>query len=609
MRLQGKLAVQIGACLVFALLLICALYQINARTPRIHVSELALLDALPEDGPVILTGGRYETDARGRSEYVLRFHWERADFIHLPRTVSLTLNGESDVPREAFRGLLFQLDPDEINGGDFELRLTSDRQMLMLVDCNIYLGSLEQITSFIGSSTEVNSYIKGLCFAVMLLSLVLLLFKPSERYLLWLALLCFFRADYTRLQTVFSWLAVLIPGLSLLNEAAVYLVLFELLTALLQGKLMESFVPVRIGKLPFPWYAAAAAVPVVLLYKEPRLSAFASLVFFAVLYLCYLVCFLRLSPSLVGERNLLLVSWVLTVVLRFFDEFCELGWVPSGDVNLRFRLRGLVSMIFVIAFFVLVGKVFAQKFQEADELNLTLEEKIRQKTRQQTLFVRSMLHNLKTPLFSLSGYSDMALRAVDRDPRQAKQYMEKAREKAIFAGELMDHIFLVTQMDADMVRFQSAPVNLGELLKTVAETPTAGQEGKTLHLSLELPEEIYLQGDQLYLRQAFQNILDNARINTPEGGSITVRAEKTGENLTVLFRDTGCGVAPEEREKIFDAYYSNRHGKQPSSGLGLYITAEIIRRHGGSVRVESKEGEGADFIVQLPLSPDPPSKM
>ena len=435
----------------------------------------------------------------------------------------------------------------------------------------------------------------------MLLSAVFLLFKPSERYLLWLTLLCFFRGNYNRVGALLRFITW-IPGLGFLSRGNVYLVLSELVTVVLQYKIMESFVSVRIGKLPFPWYAAFAALPSLLLYRQPLPGTVAGLIFFAVLYACYLICFLRLPEEAGGERSLLLVSWVLTVVFRFFDEFCELGVFPSGDVNLRFRLRGLVSMLFVVAFFVVVGKRFAQKFQEADELNLTLEEKIRENTRRQTLFVRSMLHNLKTPLFSLSGYSDMALRSMERNPAQARQYMEKAREKAIFAGELTDHIFLVTQMDADMVHLQTAPVNLGQLLNAVAETPTPGQEAKALTTTLDVPEAVYISADRLYLRQAFQNILDNARINTPDGGSIRIELRREADTVQIHFRDTGCGIAPEEREKIFDAYYSNRHGKQQSSGLGLYIASEIIRRSGGSIRVESEVGKGSDFIVQLPCS-------
>ncbi len=579
-------------------LLFLFLYRMNLSSSRCDVSDLCSLHDLAEQGPVILTGGRLETDENGEVSCRYSFFWEgESALLFFPRSARVSINGDDGALEKAYRGFLFRLEPDTF----YDISVSSGSRSFSPTSASVYLGTQLQIIDFISSWTEMTSYFRGLCFAIMLLSVVMLLFKHSERYLLWLALLCFFRGDYGRFRFLLTPFLT-IPVLRFLNDGTCYLVLSEMAAALFQYKIMESFVPVKIKRMPFLCYAGAAALPVLLLYRDSVRAALAGMVFFAVLYLCYLICFLRLPAEHIGDRSLLLASWIITVVLRFFDEFCEIGWIPSGDVNLRFRLRGLASLVFVAAFFVLAGKRFAQKFQEADDLNVHLEERIREKTRQQTLFVRSMLHNLKTPLFSLSGYSDMALSCIDRNPAQARQYMEKAREKAIFAGELMDHIFLVTQMDADMVHMQSAPVNLGELLKAVAETPTKGQEGKALTLRLGLPEELYVQGDQLYLRQAFQNILDNARVNTPDGGTVGIRTGLADGGVEVHITDTGCGIAPEEREKIFEAYYSNRHGKQQSSGLGLYISSEIVRRHGGQIRVESTVGEGSDFIVRLPYT-------
>ena len=194
----------------------------------------------------------------------------------------------------------------------------------------------------------------------------------------------------------------------------------------------------------------------------------------------------------------------------------------------------------------------------------------------------------------------MALHSMEKDPEKAVKYIKKAREKAIYAGELMDHIFLVTQMESDMVHMQFAPVNLSTLLKSVSETPTSGAEERHLDLQLDVPDHLYLLGDQLYLRQAFQNIMDNARINTPDGGGIRIWSEQHPGQVTVHIADTGYGIASEDLGRIFDAYYSNRHEGQKSSGLGLYITSEIIKRHHGTISVQSKPGEGADFAVQLP---------
>ena len=597
---KKRTLVRIMIMILLAGLLTALLYQLNLASPRMDVSELGTLSACRSDGPVLLTGGRMTRDEEGRACYVLPFHWEGTGCLYFGFSAIIRINGEEVPLQSVNRGSIYTLDPAQ-SGGDYEVVISSGRNSLLPIKTSVYLGTRDQLYEFAHRSSNFSIYVRGMCFSISLLSLILYLFKPSENYLLWLALLSFFRGGYSRLSDLLGFLTW-IPGLGFLQHETVYLVLSELLTAVFQYKIMQFFMPVRIGKLPFPWIAALGALPVLLVHRQPVPASVAGLAFFALLYLCYLVCFLRLPEEAAGERSLLFAAWVGTTVLRFFECLCELGIFPSGVINLQFRLRGLTSILYVIAFFVVVGKRFAQKFQEADDLNGELEAQIRQKTRQQTVFVRSMLHNLKTPLFSLSGYSDMALRSVEKRPEQARQYMEKAREKAIFAGELIDHLFLVTQMDADMVQMRFAPVDLRHLLEAVLDTPTAGQENKTIRTRLEAPENVYLQADQLYLRQAIQNIVDNARIHTPDGGSTLLSVQTDAQGAEIHIRDTGPGIAPEEIDKIFDAYYSNRHGKQQSSGLGLYIASEIVKRHRGRLRVESSLGEGSDFILWLPYS-------
>lgn len=585
------------AVIVFAVILATVLYRTNINSPRISITELAELDEVPEGGLFLLEGGQITENADGETVFLLSFHYAGDGCLYFPYADSAVINDRQSTER-MYRGYVAKLKADTTNGGNYSVKIAGERAYLP-TNRSIYFGSERQISDFIGSSLEGNSYIQGLCFAIVLLSLVLWLFKPSEKYLIWLALLAFFRGSYYRFNVLLGALTWM-PVFSFLNEPTVYLVLFELLSAFFQYQILKSFVSVKLGRVPIMWYACAAVLPVLILHSHALAASVSGIIFFSVVYLGFLICFLRLPEEAAVEKMLLIISWVFTVVLRMFDEFCELGLIPVGDINLKYRLRGLVSIIFILAFFVVAGKRFAQKFQEADDLNVHLEEEIRKKAQQQTLFVRSMLHNLKTPLFSLGGYSDMALSSVEKDPERAIAYMKKAREKAIFAGELMDHIFLVTQMESDMVHMQFAPVNLSTLLKSVSETPTSGLEGRNHNLHFDVPDDIYLQGDQLYLRQAFQNIVDNARINTPDGGSIRIWTEQKPGQVTVHITDTGYGIASEDLTRIFDAYYSNRHEGQKSSGLGLYITSEIIKRHQGKIRVESKPGEGADFVVQLP---------
>ena len=590
-------AFSVLAVLIFAFILAIGLYRANVNSPRISLTELTDLKEIPEGGPFLLEGGQITEDADGETVFLLSFHYAGDGCLYFPYADSAVINDTQSTER-MYRGYVAKLKADTTNGGDYSVKITGDRTYLP-TNRSVYFGSERQISDFIGSSLEGNAYIQGLCFGIVLLSLVLWLFKPSEKYLIWLALLAFFRGSYYRFSVLLGALTWM-PVFSFLNESNVYLVLFELLSTFFQYQILKCFVSVKLGRVPIMWFTSAAVLPVLILHAHAYAASVSSIVFFSVVYLGFLICFLRFPDEAVVEKTLLIISWVFTVVLRMFDEFCELGLIPVGDINLKYRLRGLVSVIFILAFFVVVGKRFAQKFQEADDLNVHLEDEIQRKARQQTLFVRSMLHNLKTPLFSLGGYSDMALHSVEKDPERAAIYMKKAREKAIFAGELMDHIFLVTQMESDMVHMQFAPVNLSTLLKSVSETPTSGLEGRNLDLYFDVPDNIYLQGDQLYLRQAFQNIVDNARINTPDGGSIRIRTEQKPGQVTVHIADTGYGIASEDLTRIFDAYYSNRHEGQKSSGLGLYITSEIIKRHHGTISVESKPGEGSDFAVQLP---------
>ena len=595
--------------LVVAMILAGVLFQINVNSPRIHLTELTELKEVPEGGPFLLEGGQITGSADGTAVYRLSFHYDGDGVLYFPRTNSAVINGSRST-EEMYRGSVAHLAGDETDSGNYSVEISVKNGYLQPTVCSVYFGTERQISDFISASLEGNAYLQGFCFAIVLLSLVLYLFKPSEKYLIWLALMAFFRGNYYRFHTLLGALTW-IPGFAFLNESPVYVTLFELLAAFFQYQILKSFVSVKLGRIPIIWFAFAAFLPVLILHAQPFAASVSSIIFFIVVYLGFLICFLRLPDDETMEKMLFLISWVFTVVLRMFDEFCELGLIPVGDVNLKFRLRGLASVIFILAFFVVVGKRFAQKFQEADELNVHLEDEIRRKARQQTLFIRGMLHNLKTPLFSLGGYSDMALHSMEKEPEKAVIYMKKAREKAIFAGELMDHIFLVTQMESDMVHMQFAPINLGALLRAVSETPTSGLEGRQLELELDVPDNLYIRGDQLYLRQAFQNIVDNARINTPDGGCIRIRAMQESDCVTVHIADNGYGIAPENLNKIFEAYYSNRHEGQKSSGLGLYITSEIVKRHHGTIRVESAPGEGADFSIQLPYDSEslPSEKM
>jgi signal transduction histidine kinase len=115
---------------------------------------------------------------------------------------------------------------------------------------------------------------------------------------------------------------------------------------------------------------------------------------------------------------------------------------------------------------------------------------------------------------------------------------------------------------------------------------------------------IHILGDKERLGQVFTNLMSNAINYSPQAGAIDIDITTSQDRVTVRVRDYGVGISKQDQSKIFDRFYraSDSHQKKVSGlGMGLFIAAEIIKRHDGEITVESEEGKGATFFVDLPL--------
>jgi signal transduction histidine kinase len=142
--------------------------------------------------------------------------------------------------------------------------------------------------------------------------------------------------------------------------------------------------------------------------------------------------------------------------------------------------------------------------------------------------------------------------------------------------------------------------DLNKLLGEVADfiRPDAMRQGvRVLELLDERMPPFALDPNKI--KQALLNILLNAQEAMPDGGDIMVRSHLKGRTVTITVTDTGCGIAPEDTEKIFRVYYSS--GKPGGSGLGLPTARRIVEDHGGRISVRSDVGKGTEFTIELPL--------
>jgi signal transduction histidine kinase len=217
-------------------------------------------------------------------------------------------------------------------------------------------------------------------------------------------------------------------------------------------------------------------------------------------------------------------------------------------------------------------------------------------------FISVASHELRTPVTSLQLAVQSALSVGDGGPPGfLRQALESAVRQTRRLGRLVDALLDVSRIQAGRLELQREPMDLLTLLREVTAlmADDAGRAGCALQLTTDEP--VLGRWDKARLEQVVINLLSNA-IKYGAGAPISVAARSDGARARLEVRDGGIGVAAAERGRIFERFeraVSARH--YGGLGLGLYIVQRIVDAHGGHVVVESAPGEGARFIVELPL--------
>lgn len=215
-------------------------------------------------------------------------------------------------------------------------------------------------------------------------------------------------------------------------------------------------------------------------------------------------------------------------------------------------------------------------------------------------------HELRTPLSIILGHAEAVHDGVL--PPSAETF-EVIREEAGRLEHLVDDLRTLSMADAGELKLTVRPCSPGELLESAERVYAhqARQKEITLQTRVEpgLPQILV---DIQRMKEVLTNILDNALRYTPQGGSITLSASRSGSQVEMRVQDSGPGVAPEDLDKVFERFYrteSSRSREDGGSGLGFAIARSIVEKHNGRIWAESRVGEGLAVIITLPI-PDPP---
>ncbi|MBP5197558.1 MAG: hybrid sensor histidine kinase/response regulator, partial [Lachnospiraceae bacterium] len=233
-----------------------------------------------------------------------------------------------------------------------------------------------------------------------------------------------------------------------------------------------------------------------------------------------------------------------------------------------------------------------------------------QANRAKTTFLFNMSHDIRTPISAIMGFADMLKKHKNDD--KTDQYIENIQVSTKYLIELMDDVLEVSRLESgEVVYDDSTVINLDEFCDSVSVVFDESMKEKKLDFNVNfdvLHNEVYC--DTAKLRRIYLNVLGNAVKYTPEGGSITmdiseIPGEEKGSNsYKTVISDTGLGISKEYLPHVFEEFTRQRtvtENKISGTGLGLYITKHLIELIGGTIEIESTEGEGTTVTFVLSL--------
>jgi CheY-like chemotaxis protein len=232
---------------------------------------------------------------------------------------------------------------------------------------------------------------------------------------------------------------------------------------------------------------------------------------------------------------------------------------------------------------------------------------LEQADRRKDEFLATLAHELRNPLAPIR-YSARLLRP-EAAPGVIAQVRDTIERQSTQMARLLDDLLDVSRITRNVIELRREPIDLRQVVEDSVEVARPLIDAVQHRLVLSLPgKPVWVEADRTRLSQIVSNLLQNAAKYTDPGGRIEVSVEQRQQDEALLrVRDSGIGIAPEMRERVFEIFSQVRRpgdGTRSGLGIGLAIVRRLVELHGGRIEVDSAGlGQGAEFIVHLPLAP------
>jgi hypothetical protein len=273
--------------------------------------------------------------------------------------------------------------------------------------------------------------------------------------------------------------------------------------------------------------------------------------------------------------------------------------------NLQASIIKIHHEIFVQAIFTDIRSRKEVEFLIEKEL-----EKLKELDNLRKNLISRVSHELKTPLVSICGGSELLLNIYkenfEREPLEILELIEKGGKRLRF---LVENLIDISRVEFNKLELKKQSVNFSSIIKDVIKELMYLIKERKINIQISLPEDLFLDLDRIRMEQVIMNLLSNAIKNTPPNGDIKIELEKLINFAELSIKDTGIGLTQKEMDMLFTRFGKiERSGEEfeyidiQGTGLGLFISKEIIDLHNGEIRAESLgRNKGSNFIVKLPL--------
>jgi PAS domain S-box-containing protein len=218
-------------------------------------------------------------------------------------------------------------------------------------------------------------------------------------------------------------------------------------------------------------------------------------------------------------------------------------------------------------------------------------------------FIATVSHELRTPMTAVLGAAKTLLRDdIQLPPERRRQLLEMIGAQGTRLTQITEEVLLASRLDRGDIPIHREPVDLADLVRSAVETMRE-RLPESVSLTAAIANGAAVVGDRDRIEQVLVNLIDNAVKYSPDGGSVTVSTGPSEIGVRIEVVDEGIGIPLSEQGSVFEKFYRadpNQRAGPGGTGLGLYISRELVRRMGGTIGVRSQLGKGSTFFFELP---------